>query len=227
MDSRSSTSARAPFGRRLRAPPARRSDRRRAAWSAASKIASSDCALRDGRDGCGAARRPAESSASRGARTGRRRRSATARVRGRRPARRPPARGQDFGVGGLAVGAAEILEARLQKFAAPRRRGSGTPGRDRRRRRRARPAPRRDRLADGNGEFRPQAIRAGGVGGEIQAAADVLAGEVEKDGGRLQDRRLGAGIARATRWAMRPGSPRSPLSAMVLNVRCVAMPVSI
>jgi hypothetical protein len=47
-----------------------------------------------------------------------------------------------------------------------------------------------------NGEVGPQAeLLAGRVRGQIQAFADVLAGEVEERFGRLQDRRLGLDVA--------------------------------
>ena len=48
-----------------------------------------------------------------------------------------------------------------------------------------------------NGEVGPQAeFLAAGVGGQVKALADVLAGEVEERFGRLQDRGLGPDVAR-------------------------------
>ena len=49
----------------------------------------------------------------------------------------------------------------------------------------------------GNGEFRAQAKFARPVGGEHQPSPHVLARQVEKDGGRLQDSGIAGAIARA------------------------------
>jgi len=116
---------------------------------------------------------------------------------------------QHFGVGRGAIGAAERFDASLQKLAglmvtiaehrpeiAEAGRLSGSRG---------------GKVVAGHGdrEVRPQAqfltLR---VGGEIQALADVLAGEVEKRLGRLQDRRLGmnvAGLRKRLQQGVRPG----------------------
>ena len=60
-----------------------------------------------------------------------------------------------------------------------------------------------------NGEVRAQAqLAAVGVGGEIHALADILAGQVEERLGRLQDRGLGmniAGLRKRLQQGVRPG----------------------
>ena len=71
-----------------------------------------------------------------------------------------------------------------------------------------------------NGEVGPQAqFLAAGVGGQIEALADVLAGEVEERLGRLQDRRLGldvAGLRKRQQQRVRPGGgPGGTLMAAV------------
>lgn len=102
----------------------------------------------------------------------------------------------DFGVGGLAILAAEAFEPRLQEFAAGvRAEAEDRPEIGKRRRFAGRA---RGEIGDGNGqgELRPQAeFGAGGVGRQIQTAAHVLAELVEKDSGRLEDGGLGALVA--------------------------------
>ena len=60
------------------------------------------------------------------------------------------------------------------------------------------------READGDGVFRTQAqLRPRGVAGQIEAAADFLAGHVEERGGGLQHRRLDAAEAGAEKMVER------------------------
>ncbi len=103
---------------------------------------------------------------------------------------------QHLGVGGGAILPSEGFDAGLQEFARPAaaiaehraeiaeaRRLAGAAGGE--------IVPRHR-----NGEIGTKAqFLAAGVGGQIEALADVLAGEVEERLGRLQDRRLGPGVA--------------------------------
>jgi hypothetical protein len=141
---------------------------------------------------------------------------------------------QRLGVRRGLVAAAEGLDARLQEFArqcaavAKHRTeiaialGSSGSGRS-------------EIIArDRNGEIRPQAqFLAGAPGGQEHPRADVLAGEVQKRLGRLQDGRVGPRVARlfisrnkALRgdeglrprvgqgWGQRFGHGRGPLARM-------------
>ena len=124
-------------------------------------------------------------------RTGPRRRAAR-RARRRPPPSPPQGEREDFGVGRFGVLAAEALEPGLRLLSAlPRSRAEhraeiGIFGD-------AAGLVRSEiGAADRNCIFRPQAqLLARGVGGEEQAAANLLARHVEKDRRRMQDRRLG------------------------------------
>ena len=119
-----------------------------------------------------------------------------AETRGERAAargrRRLEAQREDFRVGRLDVPAAEALKSGLRLLAglagarAKHRTEIGIFGDD------ARPVRGKIGAADGNRIFRPEAkLLACRVGGQEQAAADLLARHVEKDRRRVQDRRLG------------------------------------
>ena len=103
---------------------------------------------------------------------------------------------QDFGVGGLDVGAAVAFEAGLEHFAALAGAGAedraeiGVLGRLSGLGRGEIGQAYRDRVVGPQAQLGPRR-----VADEIEAAADVLAGHVEEDRGRLQHRRLEAGEA--------------------------------
>ena len=106
--------------------------------------------------------------------------------------RRFEAQREHFGVGRLGVLAAEAFEPGLRLLAvlagagAEHRAEIGIFGDA------AGPVRGEIGAADGNRIFRPQAqLLARGVGGQEQAAANLLARHVEKDRRRMQDRRLG------------------------------------
>ena len=105
---------------------------------------------------------------------------------------------EHFRIGGRRVGTAETLDTALQEFSA----FSGTVPEDRAEvavaRRLARERGGKEVARDRDGQIGPQAeLGAAGRGGEEHAAADILARQVEKRFGWLQDWRRHARIAGA------------------------------
>ena len=118
---------------------------------------------------------------------------------------------QDFRVGGFPVGAAEALEPRLVELARPLRPDAEHAAEIGEGRRAPGLAGGQVIEADGNGVFGPQAqLGARRVGGDVEAAANVLAREVEEDRRRLEDFRLGAVVARLDEMADEALEPTLP-----------------